>query len=178
MVYLSFQPSSHEILRCPSNTATPSKGPFFFYPLVIFRENEFKLVCPAIMWPKLSGWVWFTHTNLGLGVFILIFCHGLVNSKLQNPPTATPPAPPHFLRQALIFFFIHFTFKNAYSVHVAYGSSKDTKLGISGSNSPPRQWSNSPIPQHKWWWDAWQGGKLISALLLDKLKFILLKNHI
>lgn len=132
------------------------------------------------MWPKLSGWVWFAHTNVGLGVFVLIFCYGLVDSKLQNPRWATSPPPPHFFFKTGLdlFFYIHFTFKNAYSVHVAYGSSKDAKLGISGSNSPPRQWSNSPIPQHKWWWNAWLGGKLISTLLLDKLKFILLKNHI
>ena len=74
----------------------------------------------------------------------------MVDSKLQNPPWA-------LFKTGLDLFFIHFTFKNTYSVHVAYGSSKDAKLGISGSNSPPRQWSNSPIPQHKWWWNAWLG---------------------
>lgn len=100
--------------------------------------------------------------------------------KTSKPPMSNlPPRPHFFFKTGLdLFFYIHFNFKNAYSVHVAYGSSKDAKLGISGSNSPPRQWSNSPIPQHKWWWNAWLVGKLISTLLLDKLKLILLKNHI
>ena len=33
-VYLSFQPSSHEIFACPDNTATPLKQPNVYDPLV------------------------------------------------------------------------------------------------------------------------------------------------
>ena len=33
-VYLSYQPSSHEILACPDNTATPLIQPNVFDPLV------------------------------------------------------------------------------------------------------------------------------------------------